>query len=215
MRYLDLARGDGDEREAAERGEQLDLGERDRVVARRVALHQDDLERVRGRAGEHERIADGVTGAHSGQQAETDEREPDAQPDHSADARPEEEEREERGEDDVEPGDEAGARDRRPLEPRGLEPVARREQEAEPDPGDRAAAAERAHAPGGRHGEHEARDREPHGKEREQRIDRDRVLDLHEREPPDGRDADEGEQRRVGAIQHRARLSPRSETDVS
>ncbi len=51
-------------------------------------------------------------------------------------------------------------------------------------------------------GEHEGRDREPHGEEREQRIQRDRVLHLDERDAPDRGDADEGEERAGPA--HRA-----------
>ena len=39
-----------------------------------------------------------------------------------------------------------------------------------------------------------ARDRKPHGEEREERIQRDRVLDLHEGDAPDGGHGDEDEQ---------------------
>ena len=62
-RHLDLPERDRDEREAAERGEHLRLRERDGVVAGRVALHQHDLERVGGRAGEHEQVADRIARA--------------------------------------------------------------------------------------------------------------------------------------------------------
>src|SRR3712207_7186496 len=49
--------------EPGERGEHLHEGERDGVVARRIALHQRDLERVGGGAEQHERVTRRIAGA--------------------------------------------------------------------------------------------------------------------------------------------------------
>ena len=204
-RHLDLAERDGHDREAAEGRQHLRLCEGDRVVAGRVPLHQRDLQRIGGRAGEHEQVADGVAGTDAGQERETGDGEADAEPDGGADSRPEEQQPEERREDDVQPRDEAGARHRRPLEPGRLQRVARGEQEAERDAGDPAAAPERAQPRGGRHRQHEARDREPHREKGEERVDRDGVLHLDEGQPPDRGDEDERAER-----EHRARLTPRA-----
>ena len=130
-RELEVAERERDRREGGERGDHLDERERNRVVHPRVALHQRDLERVGGRPAEHEQVADGIADAHAREQTETDERERDARPQRPARAEAEEHVREQRREDDVEAGDEAGARDGRALEARGLERVAEREQQAE------------------------------------------------------------------------------------
>src|SRR5262249_11936778 len=50
--------------------------------------------------------------------------------------------------------------------------------------------------PGAGDGEGAARDRKAQREEREQRIERDGVLHLHERHPPDGGDRDQNEKRR-------------------
>ena len=142
VRHLDLAERDGDDGEAGERGEHLGLRERERVVAGRVALHQRDLERVGGRAGEHEQVAARIAGADAGEQRQPGDRERDTEPDRAADVRAEEEQAEQRREDDVEAGDEACARDGRPREPGRLQRVAEREQEAERDARDPAAPAQ-------------------------------------------------------------------------
>ncbi len=86
-------------------------------------------------------------------------------------------------------------RDRRPLEPGGLEPVAGREQDSEHEPGDEAGPAERPEPRRGRNRESRGGDRKADAEEREERVDRDRVLDLDERDAPDGRDSDEREER--------------------
>ncbi|MBA3432718.1 MAG: EamA family transporter [Actinobacteria bacterium] len=136
MRHLDLPERDGDDREAGERSEHLRLGERDRVEARRVTLHQDDLHGIGGGAEENEEVAERIAGADSGEQCEPDDRERDANPNRPADARPEEDEGEQRREDDVKPGDEAGARDGRALEAGRLQRVPERQQEAKSGAGD-------------------------------------------------------------------------------
>ena len=74
-RHLDLAERDRDDCEAGEGREHLGLSEGDRVVARRIALHQDDLQRVGGRPQEHEQVAERIARADAGEQ-----REPDAPP---------------------------------------------------------------------------------------------------------------------------------------
>src|SRR5207253_3904598 len=81
-------------------------------------------------------------------------------------------------------GDEARARDRRPLKPGRLKHIARRQQEPEPDapPGPR--PPEPAESARGGPRESGRGDREPHREEREKRIDLDGVLDLDERHAP-------------------------------
>ena len=123
---------------------------------------------------------------------------------------PEKRECDERGEDDVHAGDEARARDGRPLEPRGLERVPGGEQETEQDPRAHAAPVEPAQSARGRAREREARDREAHGEEGEQRVERDGVLDLDERDAPDRGDRDQREKclHRAAARSQRRRMSP-------
>ena len=70
-------------------------------------------------------------------------------------------------------------------------------------PADAAAAAQRRTRRAAGTRERQRGDREPHREEREQRVDRDRVLDLDERHAPDGSHRD---QRRARAA-HRAILS--------
>ena len=55
-----------------------------------------------------------------------------------------------------------------------------------------------------RHGERAARDREAQREEREERIDRDRVLHLDERHAPDGGDDDERRERSHGEVVDRS-----------
>ena len=121
----------GDDGEARECGEHLRLRERDGVVARRISLHQHDLERVRGGAEQDEQVAARIADTDPREQRQPAHRERDPEPDQPADLRPEEQQAEQRREDDVEPGDEARARDSRPLEPGGLERVAEPQQQAE------------------------------------------------------------------------------------
>ncbi len=88
-----------------------------------------------------------------------------------------------------------GRRNGRPLEPRGLKRVARTQERARERRGGETATPERAHACGAGHGERAACDRESHGEKREERIDRDSVLHLHERHAPHRSDDDERRQR--------------------
>ncbi len=74
-----LARGERDDEQPGERAEHLDQRERDRVVARREALHQHDLERVDGRARQHEQVAGERAAVHTGEEREADRRERDAE----------------------------------------------------------------------------------------------------------------------------------------
>jgi hypothetical protein len=129
------------------------------------------------------------------EEREADGRDGDAGPRRRRDARAEEGERDQRREHDVHPGDEAGAGHRRPLEPRRLQRIAGGEQQAEQRAPSHAHASERPDTPGAWHRKRERRDREPHREEGEQGIERDRVLDLHERDAPDGRHRDQGRER--------------------
>ena len=72
-------------------------------------------------------------------------------------------------------------------------PYASGEQDADAEPGDDPLARQRAYRPPGERRQHERRDREADREEGEQRIERERVLHLDERDPPDRRDADEQE----------------------
>ena len=92
-----------------------------------------------------------------------------------------------------------------PLETGGLEGVRGGEEHAEDDPSGEARPAERPDP--GQRGDRQrgARDRKADGEEREERIDRDRVLDLDERDAPDRGDGEERERR------HAARLRGRPE----
>ena len=87
--------------------------------------------------------------------------------------------------------------------------VAAGEQQAEERPRREPGPAERAHAPRARNRERRSRDREADGEEREERIERDRVLDLDEGHAPDRGHGDQREQR------HRAILSYNDEGDSS
>ncbi len=130
VRRLELPGGERDQEETGERGEHLDERERDRVVERREALHQHDLQRVDRRAREHQQVSARRARVHAGEQREPGRRERHADPGGTRSADPEEREREQRRQHDVHPGDEAGRRDRRPLEPGRLERVAGAEQRA-------------------------------------------------------------------------------------
>ena len=118
------------EREPDERDHHLDEREGDRVVPGRVALHQHDLERVDGRRREHEQVAARRPAVDAGEHREPAGRKRHSHPRRCAHPEPEEHQGKERRQDDVHPGDEAGARDARPLEPERLEDVARGEQAA-------------------------------------------------------------------------------------
>ena len=185
----------GDDEQSRERGQHLDEREGERVVSRRVALHQHDLQRVDRGARKHEQIPERRAAVHAGEQREPDRRKQHAAPGGGADPRPEAHERKQRRQHDVHAGDEARRGDGRALEPCGLQRVARSEQRA----GERcradARAAERAHAPRARRRKRAARDREPQREEREEGIDRNRVLHLHEGHAPHRGDGDEQEQR--------------------
>ena len=94
-----------------------------------------------------------------------------------------------------------GARDARPLEPERLQRVAR-PRAATPATRRRpraVAARARARAPRPERASVSDRDPEAQREEREQRIERDRVLDLDERDAPDGGHRNEREQRRASA----------------
>ena len=75
MRHRELTGRKRDREQADERREHLDKRERERVVARREALHQDDLQRVDGGAREHEQVAGERPAMHAGEQREPDGRE--------------------------------------------------------------------------------------------------------------------------------------------
>ena len=185
------ARGSPSTREG---DEQLEQREGERVVERRVALEQDDLEREDRGGAEDEQVAAGRAAVHAGEHGEPEDV-ASATPPHApgADAEPEAAEGEQRGEDDVHAGDEARARDARPLEPEGLQAVAAREQRAGQRRRQHAAAARAAatrRAANGASDEHG--DPEPEREEREERVDGDRILDLDERQPPDRGDRRRG-----------------------
>ena len=80
VRDLDLPGRDGDDREADERRGHLRRRERERVVARREALHERDLERVERGAGEDEQVAGGRAGRDAAQHRQPEDRERDAEP---------------------------------------------------------------------------------------------------------------------------------------
>ncbi len=136
----------------------------------------------------------------AGEHRETERREHDAAPRCSADLRAEDREREQRCQNDVHPGHEAGRGDGRALEPRRLQHVASAEQRAGQHAGGEPAATERPYAGRGGHGKRAARDREPQREEREQRIDRDGVLHLHERHTPHRGHEDQRQERPHAAV---------------
>ena len=79
----------GDDEQPRERGQHLDERERERVVPRRVALHQHDLQRVDRGAREHEQIPERRAAVHAGEQREPDRRKQHAAPRGGADPGPE------------------------------------------------------------------------------------------------------------------------------
>ena len=113
--------------------------------------------------------------------------------------RPEDDECEQRREDDVEPGDEAGTRDGGEFEPRRLQAVGNREEHAYLDPRGVASSWKRPKRLPRERREGEGRDREAHGQEREEGVERERILHLDECHAPDSRDADEREERAASA----------------
>ncbi len=79
--------------------------------------------------------------------------------------------------------------------PAVCKPVRRREERSDPDSRRVPVAGKRPQRAPGERREHDGRDREAHGQECEERVERDRVLNLDERDAPDRRDADEREER--------------------
>jgi hypothetical protein len=111
-----------------------------------------------------------------------------------------------------ETGDEAGTGNGRPLEPRGLEAVRRREQDAEDHAGERAFPAKRRSSASRGHRQHDAGDGEADGEKGEERVELERVLHLDERHAPHRRDPDQDEERdqaapRAIAASQRLRMS--------
>jgi hypothetical protein len=86
----------------------------------------------------------------------------------------------------------------RPLEPRGLEAVRRREEDAEDDAGEGAFPAERPDAAPRGHRQHDAGDGEADGEKGEERVEIERILHLDERHAPHRRDRDQEEEREHG-----------------
>ena len=82
-----------------------------------------------------------------------------------------------------------------PLEACCLQHVPGADERAGERPRADSAGAERAQAPETRRHERAACDREAKREEREERIERDRVLDLDERDPPHGGDRDKHDER--------------------
>ena len=72
--HRELAPRDGDHGEREARDRHLQERERARVVARREALHRDDLERLRDRVAEHERVAERRAAGHAVQQQQPGDR---------------------------------------------------------------------------------------------------------------------------------------------
>ena len=206
VRHRQLAPRQRDHGEAGARDGHLQERERARVVAGGEPLHRDDLERLGDGVAEHERVADGRAAGHAVQQQQPGDGERHSHPGGSGDGRPEEREREQRRQHDVQPGDEARARHRRQLEPGGLQPVGGCEQHAGTGTGGEPAPREHAERAPGKRSEHDGRDGKPHREEREQRVDRDRVLHRDERVAPDRGHADEREEGRRARPEHPRRL---------
>ena len=178
----------------------LDEREGDGVVARGVALHQDDLQGVDGGGCQHQKVAGHRAGMDARKHREPDRRQRNSSPHRQADARPDEDEGDQRRQDDVHPGDEARARDGRPLEPSRLQRVPGGQQQAEERPAHESRPPEAPDAREAGNGQRQRRDAEAHRQEGEQRIERDGVLDLDERHAPNGGDEDQGEESRHRAI---------------
>ena len=75
-------------------------------------------------------------------------------------------------------------------------PYGEREQHTDAHSRDEAGTRQLSQGPPRERREHDRRDREANGEEREQRVQRERVLHLHERDAPDRGHADQREQRR-------------------
>src|SRR5581483_6113144 len=168
-----------------------------------------DLTRLDERAREHEPVAEELAAMDAREHREPDHGEDDARPREASDPVAEERQREQRRHDDVQPGDEPGARHGRVLQPGRLQAVAAGEERAEPEPGADPLPPERAHARDGERREHGGRDREAHCEEREERVELERVLDLHEGDAPDRCDGDEGQEREHVAGRYAARRARR------
>ena len=105
----------------------------------------------------------------------------------------EDEQAEQRRQHDEQAGDEARVRGARVLQPERLEDVARRQEDAHHESRAPAVRTERAQRAPREEPDQQARRDEAVGEERQRRQLLDRVLDHHERQPPDGRDADQGD----------------------
>ena len=157
VRHASCPRASATTSSPANAAEHLDQRERERVVARREALHQHDLERVDGRAGR----------ARAGRRRASRRATPESSASPTvASATPSQAaarragrgraQREHRCQHDVHPGDEPGRGDSRSLEAGRLQDVPGAEQRARQSSGCRAGAAERAYARRARHGERRA-----------------------------------------------------------
>jgi hypothetical protein len=163
-----------------------------------VALDHQDLEGGRERTREQEQVPGRRPDVDPRQERKADHCQACADPDDGRRGLAEEDERKQWREDDVETGDEAGARNGRPLEPRGLKAVRRREQDAEDDAGEGAFPAERPDAASRGHCQHDAGDGEADGEKGEERVELERVLHLDERHAPHRGDRDQEEEREHG-----------------
>ncbi len=195
---------DGGEAEAAHR--HLQKGQRARVVAGSEALHRRDLQRLRKRVAEHERVADGRAAGCAVQEQQADHGQRDSEPEDARHRGAEERECQQRREDDVQPGDEAGAGDGRQLEPCRLQAVGRGKEHARAAAGEEPRPRHRPQGPPGERGEHCGGDGEANGEEGEQRVEADRLLHGHERVAPDRRDSDQRDEWRGRAAAHPGNL---------
>jgi hypothetical protein len=93
----------------------------------------------------------------------------------------------------------------RPLEPRGLEAVSRREQDAEDYAGEGAFPAKRPDAASRGHCQHDAGDGEADSEKGEEGVELERVLHLDERHAPHRGDRDQEEEREHGRAGYCAR----------
>ena len=183
-------------------GDELDERECERVVARREAAHHHDLDGEARGSRQDEQVAGGRAAVHAREQRQPSRCEADADPGRGGDPRPEEQEPDDRREHGLHAGDEARRGDGRPLQPRRLERVRRAEQQpGEAGCGD-AVAAERADTRQPERGERRAAERKPDSEERNEWVDRDRILDLDERHAPDG-----GDQHEDGECAHGLRFN--------
>ena len=173
--------------QARARGDHLDQRECDRVVDRREALHQHDLQRVDGGSREHEQVAGRRARVNATRAARARLWRAGRRPTPRAPPGPGRAASASSGVSTtyipvMKPVDETDVRSR----PGRLQRIARAEQRACERAGRHAGPPERPQPAQADRGEGTARDREAQGEEREQGIQRDRVLDLDERHAPDG-----------------------------